>query len=118
MTKKYLKHFSLCECVSYPHALHSRHGPEGPQGPQGSHCPEGLDPTSAKQGGSEVDEGDLGLLVGFNVISMLLVVFQLAYIVSVMVLVRHVGVGQGGELIVNLGRLVREGLDRGPDTIY
>ena len=49
---------------------------------------------------------------------MLLVIFQLAYIVSVMVLVRHVGVGQGGELIVNLGRLVREGLDRGPDTIY
>ena len=48
----------------YPHALHSRHGPEGPEGPQGSHCPEGLDPSSAEQGGSEVDERDLGLLVG------------------------------------------------------
>ena len=56
--------FFFGECVSYPHALHSRHGPEGPEGPQGSHCPEGLDPTSAKQGGSEVDERDLGLLVG------------------------------------------------------
>ena len=48
----------------YPHALHSRHGPEGPEGPQGSHCPEGLNPSSAKQRGSEVDERDLGLLVG------------------------------------------------------
>ena len=48
----------------YPHSLHSRHGPEGPEGPQCSHCPEGLDPSSAKQGGSEVDERDLGLLVG------------------------------------------------------
>ena len=51
------------ETVSYPHALHSRHGPERPEGPQGSHCPEGLDPSSPKQGGSEVDWGDLRLLV-------------------------------------------------------
>ena len=65
MTKKYLKHFFFGGSVSYPHALHSRHGPEGPEGPQGSHCPEGLDPSSAKQGGSEVDERDLGLLVGY-----------------------------------------------------
>ena len=54
---------SVSEC--YPHALHSRHGPEGPQGPQGSHRPEGLDPSSPKQGGSEVDERDLWLLVGY-----------------------------------------------------
>ena len=49
--------------VNYPHALHSGHGPERPEGPQGSHCPEGLDPSSTKQGGSEVDERDLRLLV-------------------------------------------------------
>ena len=49
--------------VDYPHALHSRHGSERPEGPQGSHCPEGLDASSTQQGGSEVDERDLRLLV-------------------------------------------------------
>ena len=49
--------------VNYPHALHSRHRPERPEGPQGSHCPEGLDASSTQQGGSEVDERDLRLLV-------------------------------------------------------
>ena len=57
--------------ISYPHALHSRHGPERPEGPQGSHCPEGLDPSSTKQGGSEVDERDLRLLVGYSFVILL-----------------------------------------------
>ena len=47
----------------YPHALHSRHGSEGPEGSQGPHCPEGLNPSRAKERGSEVDQWDLGLLV-------------------------------------------------------
>ena len=49
--------------VNYPHALHSRHRPERPEGPQGSHCPERLDPSSSKEGGCEVDQRDLRLLV-------------------------------------------------------
>ena len=82
--------------VSYPHPLHSRHGPERPEGPQGSHCPEGLDSSSSKQGGSEVDQRDLRLMLGLlDSYHVCLLVSYLIVDVSVMVLVKHVSGGSG-----------------------
>ena len=83
--------------VNYPHALHSRHRPERPEGPQGSHCPERLDPSSSKEGGCEVDQRDLRLLVLLVFIFLRLLVLLVFVIihVSVMVLVRHVSGGSG-----------------------